>query len=485
MKNSRYWINRAKKELLQTENMEARTIEQLVIIYDRANKYIREEIKKIFDKYADNGQLSHKQARAFLNLDETNEYYKKLEEQLLNTNKREKRYIETKLSARPYGARIGRLEALKTNIETEIFKFKGTEERITKDLYTNIIKKQYLATAFSNVDDKLINQLINHKWYGGNYSSRIWQNKDELKNSFDEIIKPSYIVGRPYVQIADEVSQRLNVELYKATRLVRTEGNYFHNQAILEGLEDIGIEEYKYKAVLDSRTSKICREKDGQIFKVKDAKVGENYPPLHPFCRSTAIMVIDKETRIARDMATGENYKTKAKTYEEYYNEQIEQHGEDRAKTEEKKVQNRSYDKKQFEVYRKILKDNPYMPKKVEDFLELKYNKDKLDEWNILKRSYYEEKNNRYLQEKLDFIEQFTREKLFIPKKTVFDRVGTIADSDKIYDIKRLLEMYGGEKKDWKKQYADIITAKYKYQIHFYQKDGKQFDVKYKTRKEL
>lgn len=50
----------------------------------------------------------------------------------------------------------------------------------------------------------------------------------------------------------------------------------------------------------------------------------------------------------------------------------------------------------------------------------------------------------------MNFIESFTGKKLFIPKKTVFDRVGTIEKRDEIYDIKRLIEMYGGEKKDWK-----------------------------------
>ena len=45
--------------------------------------------------------------------------------------------------------------------------------------------------------------------------------------------------------------------------------------------------------MLDSRTSKICNELDGKRFKVKDRQAGTNYPPMHPFCRSTTIAVID------------------------------------------------------------------------------------------------------------------------------------------------------------------------------------------------
>ena len=44
---------------------------------------------------------------------------------------------------------------------------------------------------------------------------------------------------------------------------------------------------------MDSRTRKICNELDGKKFKVKDRQAGTNYPPMHPFCRSTTIAVID------------------------------------------------------------------------------------------------------------------------------------------------------------------------------------------------
>lgn len=415
MKSSEYWLNRAKRELLETENMEEETIAKLVMLYKRSNKYIRSEIKKVFDRYADKGQLSNKQARAYLNLEETNEYYENLEKKLSYAKGKQKKYIELKLEARPYGARIARLEALKANIESEILKFKGVEEEITKDLYTNIIKKQYLTKAFSDVDDKLINQMLKRRWYGGNYSSRIWKNKDELNKAFDEIIEPGYLTGRPYVQIADEVAQRLDVELYKATRLVRTEGNYFHNQAILEGFEDAGIEEYEYRAVLDSRTSEMCREKDGQIFKVKDAEVGKNYPPLHPFCRSTAIMITDKKERTARDMVTGENYKTTAQTYEDYYDEQVEKHGEDKIALENIKRQNRRYDLKQFEIYGEVLKDSEYMPKTFEEFTNIKYNK--RNTWLSLKR----EKKTISDVKKSDWNDEFKKiciEKYYIFRKS-------------------------------------------------------------------
>jgi SPP1 gp7 family putative phage head morphogenesis protein len=57
--------------------------------------------------------------------------------------------------------------------------------------------------------------------------------------------------------------------------------------------EDSGVvEKYEFLAAIDSRTSKLCRDKDGKVFKLKDSKVGVNFPPLHPHCRSTIIPVL-------------------------------------------------------------------------------------------------------------------------------------------------------------------------------------------------
>ncbi|MGI6689328.1 MAG: minor capsid protein [Christensenellales bacterium] len=101
---------------------------------------------------------------------------------------------------------------------------------------------------------------------------------------------------------------------FAANRLLRTETNYITNQATAEAYADAGIERYRYMAVLDGRTSRMCQEKDGQEFLLSEKEVGVNYPPLHPWCRSSVEPVIDGIShahmkRWARDPVTGEEMK--------------------------------------------------------------------------------------------------------------------------------------------------------------------------------
>lgn len=47
----------------------------------------------------------------------------------------------------------------------------------------------------------------------------------------------------------------------------------------------------------------MCRKLNGKRFKVKDARVGVNLPPMHPFCRSTTIAVTKSSDELDRRIA--------------------------------------------------------------------------------------------------------------------------------------------------------------------------------------
>ena len=134
-----------------------------------------------------------------------------------------------------------------------------------------------------------IKRLRGLKWTGEAYSDRIWSNTGALASSVKDELLVSLMTGRSVRDTSQAIAERFEVGQNKARRLVRTESAFFHNQMELLSYEDAEITKYKFVAVLDRRTSEICQEHDNKVYDTDKAVPGVNYPPLHPWCRSTTI----------------------------------------------------------------------------------------------------------------------------------------------------------------------------------------------------
>ena len=89
------------------------------------------------------------------------------------------------------------------------------------------------------------------------------------------------LTGKTEKEMTDSINEQFLSGRNKARRLVRTESSYIHNEAHFQAYKDYGIEEYRFVATLDLRTSQICRERDGSVYRVNDKKIGVNAPPMH------------------------------------------------------------------------------------------------------------------------------------------------------------------------------------------------------------
>ena len=69
--------------------------------------------------------------------------------------------------------------------------------------------------------------------------------------------------------------------------------NWAFNQGILSKMKKLGIKKYKFSAILDSRTSEICKSLHGRIYLISEAVVGLNFPPMHHYCRSVIVPITD------------------------------------------------------------------------------------------------------------------------------------------------------------------------------------------------
>jgi len=82
--------------------------------------------------------------------------------------------------------------------------------------------------------------------------------------------------------------------------VVRTNTNDAYNQGRLTSFQDDAVKDmivaYEYSAIMDSRTSEICRGLDGLIYKTDDTIWAKITPPNHYNCRSLMIPILADET---------------------------------------------------------------------------------------------------------------------------------------------------------------------------------------------
>lgn len=136
-------------------------------------------------------------------------------------------------------------------------------------------------------------QIINDPWAldGIGYSERIWNNKEKMIQKLEEELRKTLLQGGDINEAIDSMMEFVDESVENARkaaeRLVRTESAAMHSRAIKEAYEAAGVKEYIIVAVLDMRTSEICRSLNGKVYKTEWYKVGQTAPPFHPYCRTT------------------------------------------------------------------------------------------------------------------------------------------------------------------------------------------------------
>lgn len=315
MKNRRglpsdeYWRERAEDRLDEAEKLSVPYLEDIHAVYDDARLKIVEDIKNLYKNYyKDDEGFDQEKLRVIIPNGDLERFHREMKKAGLSE------YLPDN-----YKARMTRLEYLYADCWAESKKASLKHQQIETKAHRETIHNAYYKTiydtgiglkvnpAFSRLDNRAVNQVLNTKFLGGNYSDRIWKNTDKLADTLKEVIGSAIARGESYSKTARGVRERFGVTQYEAARLVQTETCYFQNQAEIEALKTMGIEKYKFIATLDSRTSDICREHDKKVYNIEDAKAGENLPPLHPNCRSTVSAYLGEEYESAIRVARNEN----------------------------------------------------------------------------------------------------------------------------------------------------------------------------------
>lgn len=300
LSNKSYWLKRSEELDKVAAKVEKEVMKELSALYRDAFRSIEKEVNDFMMKYAVDHKLDYATVTQMLTPIDLAEYNEKIQELHAMYRDTKSEYIKIEIERLKARSKITRLRALQDAINVELCKVTHEYQMTLEDTLIGLFSAQYekacelMGVMAPGIPREAIKKIIEYPYAGKMFSDRIWDNKDALVKYIQQDLTVGIIRGDSIQKMSRQLKKDLNVLYYQAERLVRTETNYAMNQAHLKGYKDSGVvEKYEFLAAHDKRTSKLCRDLDGEMFELSKAVVGENYPPMHPNCRSTVVPVLE------------------------------------------------------------------------------------------------------------------------------------------------------------------------------------------------
>ncbi|WP_339316886.1 minor capsid protein [Paenibacillus sp. FSL R10-2734] len=319
MRSEAYWSKRMERLNESLLNKGVPFTKSMNKEYRKAQISIQTDVNNFYQRFADNnGIVSLSAAKQVLKAGELKEFKWTVEDYIARgkENAIDQRWMK-ELENASIRVRVTRLESIQLQMKQHVEELSAKRLSGTTELLGNVYKDGYyrsifelekgigIGASFSKVDKRQLEAILSAPWApdGSNFSSRIWTDRVRLNGELRNIFTQGLIRGDTSKQMVQQLQDRLGVSRKNAERLILTESAYFAGQSRIAGYKELGVEQYRYTATLDSRTSITCRDLDGKVFDVEDAQVNVNYPPMHAYCRSTTIPHYDDniKERVARD----------------------------------------------------------------------------------------------------------------------------------------------------------------------------------------
>ena len=335
MKKIDYWEQRAiKDKRFATNKTEEYINSRLKRAYTKVSKELETEIDEMYKKLDKSRALLSQSNEKLLTSSKASEIRKllklleeeksKLEnvaglpEEIAKNIEQNIKLMEESLRLKSGSGYVTHLEMMNERLNSLALSVANTNQINMYGFLANQYKDNYFRGVFRiqqgigfgkdfvTPNIKVVQGVIMKKFAGSSFSKRIWKNANKLATSLKDTLTVGLIRGESIDQMTKRLLTRVEASQSRARTLIRTESARIYEEATKDAYKECGIEQYIYLATLDRKTSLICQELDMKSFSLKDAKVGENYPPMHPNCRSTTMADTKPLKRLARG-ADGKN----------------------------------------------------------------------------------------------------------------------------------------------------------------------------------
>lgn len=329
-----YWERRSREREAEWTQISQETIErELAEQYARSLQRIQNEINALYGRFSQDNAMSIAEAQKLITGPEFRAWRMDIADYVKQIEATGSKELLRELNVLAMRSRISRLDKLYGDTIKELLSMgiivdDKMTEFLTRAYEDNYYHARYdLGIAGIGVPRNLVSKaeiakVLANPWSGKNYSTRLWGNTEKLAKVIKREVTNGIHRGISNTKLAKHVQQAMDSGRKEAERLVRTEMNYVNNQANLDSIRDADMPYYQFIAVMDSRTSRVCKDHNNEVYKVADAIPGENLPPLHANCRSTIAATLTGY-KPSNETEKNKLHISKDMSYEAYYDEYV------------------------------------------------------------------------------------------------------------------------------------------------------------------
>lgn len=332
MEKDSYWEQRSREREAEWTNISKETIEkELAQQYANSLQRIQNEINALYGRFSRDNSISIAEAQKLIQGDEFRVWRMDIEDYVRKIKASGNKKLLKELNVLAMRSRISRLDKLYGDTLRELLDMGIIVEDKMTEFLTKAYQDNYYHALYdlgiagigiprNLVDSATIAKVLANPWSGKNYSARVWKNTEKLAKVIKREVTNGIHRGLSVDKMAKHVQDTMESGRKEAVRLVRTEMNYVNNQANLDSIKDAEMPYYKFIAVVDERTSNVCKSHNKEVYKIEEAVSGVNLPPLHANCRSTIAGTLK-----GYDNAKDKNrlHISKDISYETYYKEYV------------------------------------------------------------------------------------------------------------------------------------------------------------------
>lgn len=344
--DSAYWKKRFTSLEASQNAYAAKTTADIVPGLEKAQRQVQASIEKWVSRFAKNNKLSMTEARKQLSTNELAEFKWNVLEYIEkgNENTIDSRWMK-ELENASAKFHVSRLQAMQIDIQQAIEVAYGNEldeiDAMMKHLYSegyyhSIFEIQKGFNVGFNVDSinqEKLERILSNPWAadGKTFSSRIWTSKAQMLTELQQQLVRQCAMGKApddaIKTMSKFVDKKFKNAKVQAGRLVMTEEAFISSATQKDAFKELGVEEFEVVATLDTHTSDICQDMDGQHFPMSQYEIGSTAPPFHVWCRSTTVPYFDDEWSIGERAARNNDGKTtyvpSDLSYSEWYDRYI------------------------------------------------------------------------------------------------------------------------------------------------------------------